>query len=96
MKISVFRTFFKINFADIELKPSMIVIDQYLTKLWPLNLNFHENLFSADIEVKFNMIVYNNELQIKFEFCNKWSIFDRVMALGFSHISRSSFLRGVF
>jgi hypothetical protein len=47
MKISVFRTFFKINFSDIEMK--------------------------------LGMIVYNNELRIKFEFCCDWSIFERVM-----------------
>jgi hypothetical protein len=47
MKISVFRTFFEFNFADIEMK--------------------------------LGMIVFNNELQIKFEFLFYWSI----LALGF-------------
>jgi hypothetical protein len=46
--------------------------------------------------MKLGMIVYNNELQIKVEFRFYWSIFDRVMALGLSHISRSSLLWGVF
>jgi hypothetical protein len=32
--------------------------------------------------MKPGMIVYNNELQVKFEFCPYWSIFNRVMALG--------------
>jgi hypothetical protein len=70
---------------------SSVVIEQYLTELWPLDLeNFLENFcFSdifwinfSDIEMKLGMIVYNIELQIKFEFCSYWSIFDRVMALG--------------
>jgi hypothetical protein len=32
--------------------------------------------------MKLGMIVYNNELQIKFEFCHYSSIFDQVLALG--------------
>jgi hypothetical protein len=56
MKISVFRTFFLIRFAYIEMK--------------------------------LGIIVYNNELQIKFEFRRYWSVFDRVMAIGLSHTSR--------
>jgi hypothetical protein len=50
----------------------------------------------ADVEMKFGMIVYNNELQIKYEFRRYWSIFDRVMALGLSHISEFKFAAGVF
>jgi hypothetical protein len=35
-----------------------------------------------DIKMKLGMVVYNNELQISFDFCSSWSIIDRVMALG--------------
>jgi hypothetical protein len=40
-----------------------------------------QNLFCR-FEMKPGMIVYKNVLQIKFEFCCYWSIFDRVIALG--------------
>jgi hypothetical protein len=69
---------------------SFVVIGQYLTELWALGLgiwNFHENfcfpdifwINHSDIEMKRGMIAYNTELQIKFEFCSYWSIFDGVM-----------------
>jgi hypothetical protein len=66
---------------------SFIVIDQYLTELWTLGLRIFMKICFldifwinfSDIEMKLVMIVYNNELQIKFEFCHYWSIFDRVM-----------------
>jgi hypothetical protein len=78
---------------------SFVIIDQYLTELWA---NFHENfcypdifwINFSDIEMKLGIIVYNNELQIKFEFRCYWSIFDRVMALGLSHISEVKFAAG--
>jgi uncharacterized protein (UPF0332 family) len=63
---------------------------------------FHENFYFsdiywiniADIEMKPGMIVYNNELQIKFEFRRYWSIFYRVMALWLSHVSEVKFTAG--
>jgi hypothetical protein len=48
--------------------------------------NFHGNfcfqINFEDIEMKLGIIVYNDELQIKFQFHYYWLIFDRVMALG--------------
>jgi hypothetical protein len=35
----------------------------------------------ADIEMKLDLIVYDNKLHIKFEIPRFWSIFDRVTAL---------------
>jgi hypothetical protein len=45
--------------------------------------------------MKLGMIIYNNELQIKFEFRRYWSTFDRVMAPGLSHIYEVKFAAGV-
>jgi hypothetical protein len=36
----------------------------------------------ADNETKLGMIIYNDELQIKFEFRHYWSMLDQVIALG--------------
>ena len=56
---------------------SFVVIDQYLTELWPLDLEYFCGNFCfpdifwinfADIEMKLGMIVVSSELQIKFEF----------------------------
>jgi hypothetical protein len=54
---------------------NFVVIDQYLTELWALGLFMKMSVFPdifwinfKDIEMKLGVIVYNNELQIKFEF----------------------------
>jgi hypothetical protein len=39
------------------------------------------NFTDIKMNLGMHMIVYNNELQIKFEFCCYWSILDRFMAL---------------
>jgi hypothetical protein len=46
--------------------------------------------------MKLGMIVYNIELQIKFEFCSYWSIIDRVMALGLRIFMKISVFRTFF
>jgi hypothetical protein len=117
MKMSVFRTFFglilqilKWNlvwlFTIMSYRSSVgfVVTDQYLTELWALRLRiFMKICFPdifwinfADIEMKLGMIVYNNELQIKFEFCRYWSIFDRVMALGLRIFMKNLFSGYIF
>jgi hypothetical protein len=59
----------------------------------PWTYNFHGNNFLdifwisfADIVMKFGVIVYNNELQINFEFRYYGSIFDRVISVYHSGI----------
>jgi hypothetical protein len=42
------------------------------------------------------MIVYNTELQIKFEFRRYWSTFDQVMALGLRIFMKICFLDYLF
>jgi hypothetical protein len=42
------------------------------------------------------MIIYNNELQFKFEFHHYWSIFDRVVALGLRIFMKISVFRIFF
>jgi hypothetical protein len=63
---------------------SFVVIDQFLTELWALELGifmkisvswtFFGLIFQilkfSDIEMKLGMIAYSTELQIKFEFCS--------------------------
>jgi hypothetical protein len=59
---------------------SFVVTDQYLTEVWPMDAKLSVfrtfSINCADIEMKLCQIVFNNELQIKFEFCRYWSIFD--------------------
>ena len=51
-------------------------------RIWCIKIGIVLTLHFSDIEMKLGMIVYNDELQIKFEFRCYWSIFDWVMVLG--------------